>query len=424
MKVQVEEVSPIERRLEIEVEPQVVQDELARAYATLSRQVKIAGFRPGKIPRRILEQRFKSEVEPDVLRRVQLKAFLEAVQEHKVDIVADPHITGGKLDLTGPYAFTARVEVKPKLSPKDYKGLKLTKHEVAVEEKKIDEQIERLRTSRTELKPVEGREVAKEGDFALIDFTALAEGKEFPGNKGEGVTVEVKDGELVDANLRQVEGMKLGETKEFDYTFPADYRVDEVKGKPAHFKVTLKELKHKHVPPADDAFAATLGTENLAKLRERVKQDLERAEKQKAANDEREEAFKALIEKNAFDVPKSMIERAVDMMMEQTMRTVARGGIDPRQLGLDLESFRTEFRPRAETEVRGQLLLEAIAAAEKIEVSDADLEAKLEALAAESGAALSQVRKAFRSEDEKAGLKNRVREEKTIAFLKEHAAKS
>ncbi len=421
MKVQVEEVSPIERRLEIEVEPQVVQDELSRAYATLSRQVKIAGFRPGKVPRRILEQRFKDEVEPDVIRRVQLKAFLEAIQSHQVDAVSDPMISGGKLDLSAPYAFTARVEVKPKLTPTDYKGLPLTQREVKLDEAKVEEQLTKLRESRTELKAVEGRDVAKEGDYAVIDFTALLEGKEFPGNKGDAVTVEVKDGELVEANLRQVEGMKPGETKEFDYTFPADYRVEEVKGKAAHFKVTLKELKQKVVPAADDAFAASLGAESLEKLKERVRLDLSRAEKQKAQTDERDEVFKALIEKNAFDVPKSMIDRAVEMMMEGALRAVMRGGVDPRQLGLDLDAFRAEFRPKAEVEVRGQLILEAIAQAEKIEVADADLEAKLESLAADSGAALSQVRKAFKSEDEKLGLRNRVREEKTIAFLKEHA---
>ena len=421
MKVQVEEVSPIERRLEIEVEPQVVQDELARAYATLSRQVKIAGFRPGKIPRRILEQRYKDEIEPDVLRRVQLRAFLEAIQAHEVDAVSEPHISGGKLDEKAPYAFTARVEVKPKLDKIDYRSLAFTKRDVKVDDAKVDEQLERLRTSRTELKPVEGRDAAIEGDFAMIDFTATQEGKDFPGNKGESVTVEVKDGELVDANVKQLLGMKPGETREFDYTFPADYRVDEVKGKTARFKVTLKELKAKHVPALDDAFAKSIGAETVEKLKERVRNDLARAEKQKAANEEREEVFKALIAKNTFEVPKSMVDRGVEMMLESTLRAVARGGVDPTQLGLNLDSFRAEFRPKAEVEVRGQLLLEAVAKLEKIEVTDVDFETKLESLAAESGAALSQVRKAFRTDEEKSGLRNRVREEKTIAFLKQHS---
>jgi trigger factor len=421
MKVQVEEVSPIERRLEIEVEPKVVQDELSRAYANLSRQVKIAGFRPGKIPRRILEQRFKDEVEPDVLRRVQMKAFLDAIVEHKVDAVSDPHISAGKLDLSAPYQFSVRVEVKPKIDKVDTAGVKLTDREVKIEDAKVDEQIEKMRSSRTELKAVEGRDTAKEGDFAMIDFIATHDGKDFPGNKGEGVTVEVLDGQLVDAHVKQLEGVKVGETKEFNYTFPEDYRVDDIKGKTALFKVTLKELKAKHVPVLDEAFATSLGMESVEKLKDRVRSDLSRAEKQKAVNDEREELFKALIDKNKFDVPKSMIDRGVEMMLENTLRSIQRGGVDPRQLGLDLDGFRNEFRPKAELEVRGQLLLEAVAAAQKIEVSDQDIETKLESLAAEAGAALSQVRKAFRGEDEKAGLKNRIREEKTIAFLKHQA---
>ena len=419
MKVQVQEVSPIERRLEIEVEPQVVADELSRAYATLGRQVKIAGFRPGKIPRRILEQRFKDEVEPDVLRRVQLRAFLDAIQTHQVEAVSDPQISAGKLSLDQPYAFSARVEVKPKLVPQGYQGLALKKHETAVTDQQVAEQISRLRETRTEMKPVEGRDVGQDGDLAVIDFTALSDGKEFPGNSGTAITVELKGGELVDANMPQLVGVKVGETKEFDYAFPADYRIEQMKGKTAHFTVTVKELKLKSTPAEDDAFAVTLGVENLEKLKERVKLDLERSEKTKAINDEREETFKALIEKNTFDVPRSMIDRAVQMMMDQAFRAVSRGGVDPSTLGLDLEQFRAEFRPKAELEVRGQLLLEAIAAAEKIEVSDAEVEAKLEQMATESGAALSQVRKAFRGEDEKAGLRNRVREEKTITFLQQ-----
>lgn len=421
MKVQVQEVSPIERRLEIEVEPKVVQEELSRAYATLSRQVKIAGFRPGKIPRRILEQRFKDEVEPDVLRRVQMKAFLDAIVEHKVEAVSDPHISGGKLDLTAPYQFSARVEVKPKLEKIDYTGVKPETKEVKVDDAKVDEQLDKIRQGRTELKPVEGRDAAKEGDFAMIDFTATHEGKEFPGNTGTGVTVEVIDGQLVDAHIKQLEGQKIGETKEFNYTFPEDYRVEEMKGKTALFKVTLKELKAKQVPALDDALAQSLGMESLAKLKERVKSDMERSEKQKAVNDERDAIFKALIEKNTFELPKSMVERGVEMMLENTLRAVARGGVDPRQLGIDLEGFRAELRPKAEQEVRGQLLLEAVANEQKLEVSEQDVETKLESLAAENGTALSQVRKAFRGEDEKAGLKNRIREEKTIAFLKHQA---
>jgi trigger factor len=424
MKVQVEEVSPIERRLSIEVDAAFVAQELNNAYGRLSREVKIAGFRPGKVPRRILEQRFKQDVETDVIRRVEARAFLDAIKEHKVEAVAEPHISSSTLNANAPYAFTARVEVKPVIAVKDYKGLKLSKVDGAVSEDKVTEQLTKMQQNYTSLEKVEGREVAKLADMAVIDFTATCEGKEFAGNKGTDITVEVAPGELIDANLGQLEGMKLGETKSIDYKFPDSYRVEEVKGKTASFTVTLKELKEKKVPPLDDALAEKLGQGTLVELKARIRKDLEKASEARVRNEEREALFKALVEKNPFDLPTAMIERGVDLMLDGALRAIARGGVDPRQLGLDFEKLRDDFRPKAELEVRGQLLLEAIAKEEKVEVVDAELEKKLEEVSAETGQPLSAVRKHYKDEDERQALVSRVREQKTIEFLKSQATYS
>ncbi len=422
MKVQVEEVSSIERRLSIEVDASFVAQELNNAYGRLSREVKIAGFRPGKVPRRILEQRFKQDVETDVIRRVEARAFLDAIKEHKVEAVADPHISSTTLNPNGPYAFTARVEVKPVLAVKDYKGLKLAKIDGAVAEEKVTEQLSKMQQNLTTLEKVEGRDVAQLADMAVIDFTATCEGKEFAGNKGSDITVEVAAGELIDANLPQIEGMKVGEIKDIDYKFPEGYRVEEVKGKIATFKVTLKELKEKKVPPLDDAFAEkTGGAGNLVDLKARIRKDLEKAAESRVRNDEREGLFKALVEKNAFELPKAMVERGVDLMLDGALRAIARGGVDPRQLGLDFDKLREEFRPKAELEVRGQLLCEAIGKQEKLEVSDEELEKKLEEVSNETGQPLSTVRKHYKDEEERKALVSRAREQKTIEFLKSNA---
>src|SRR4051812_35701898 len=179
MKVQVQELTPIKKPLPIEVEPGVPAKELDQAYAPLSRQVKTAGFRPGKVPRRILEQRFKAEVEDDVIRRVVTKSYLEAVKQNHIEAVADPHVTHGKLDITQPFAFTARVEVKPVVTVKDYQGLPLKKGEVEVTDAIVDERIETIRQNLSEVVKLEGRDVAQSGDLAVIDFTATIDGKAF-----------------------------------------------------------------------------------------------------------------------------------------------------------------------------------------------------------------------------------------------------
>lgn len=426
MKVQVQELSPIEKSLSIEVEPAVVAKELDQAYATLSRQVKIAGFRPGKVPRRILEQRFKAEVEDDVIRRVVSKSYLEAVRENKIEAIADPHVTNGKIDLGQPFAFTARVEVKPQVTAKDYQGLKLKKHEAAVTDATIDERLEAIRQNLSEVEAVQGRDVAKAGDVAIIDFTASIDGKGFPGDKGVGVNVELSPGELVQGHLPALEGVKVSDKKEIDYAFPADYRVEEVKGKTARFSVMLKELKEKKVPPLDDALAekSGAGVHTLKELRDRIRKDLERAHKRQAENEERDELVKGLIEKNAFDVPRAMVERAMDMMLDGAVNMMARSGMDPNRVNIDWAKLREDFRGKGETEVRAQLLFEAVSKQEKIEVNDDDYEKKLEAVADETGNPLSQVRKAYKDAQAKDSLRARIREEKTIAFLKSAATYS
>lgn len=422
MKVQVEEISPIEKKLSIEVEGAQVSRELERAYGTLSRQVKIPGFRPGKVPRRILEQRFKEQVEDDVVQALVQRAYVDAIREHKVEAVASPQITSpGKIAPAAPFSFEARVEVRPKVEPKDYEGLELTRAENTVSEERIDERIEAMRQRLGRLEPVEGRDVAQQSDWAQIDFTATIDGEAFPGSTASDITVEVTEGELVRGNVKQIEGMKVGETKEIEYTFPQDYD-DAQAGKTAKFSITLKGLKHQVTPEVNDELAKELGGgETLAELRTKVRGQLEKAQQTEVERKEREELFEKLVEKNPFDIPRAMVERATDAMLRGALRSLTQTGIDPRMLQLDFDKLREEMRPKAELEVKASLVLEAIAEKHAIVVTDEDQEKKIEELSAESGLSVSQVRQQLRESDAKEALAGRLREEKTIEFLKSRA---
>jgi trigger factor len=424
MKVQVEDVSPIEKRLSIEVEPALVEKELTAAYTNLARQVKVPGFRPGKIPRRILEQRFKSEVEADVVKRVQLLGFIDALKETNVAAVGDPSFSGGKIESQKPFAYSARVEVKPVVVARDYKGLELPKIDDGVADEKVTEQLERMREQRTEVVKVEGRDVVQKGDLVVIDFDATKDGKPFPGNTGRDVTVEVAEGQLIEGNLPGLEGVKVGATKDIDYTFPADYRVEEVKGQTAKFTCTVKELKAKKTPELDDAFAKTMNEESIDALKKRIRTDLERAAKARAETDEREAVFKALSDKNPIEVPQAMVNRGIDFMLENALGSLMRSGLDPNMLQLDWSKLREELRPKALLEVRGQLLVEAVGTAEKLDVTDADLDARIEKLATDNNVGVDVVKKQYQSAEARESLKNRSREEKVIAFLKQHAKQS
>jgi trigger factor len=423
MKVQVEELSPIEKKLSIEVDSARVSQELNRAYTQLGQQVKLPGFRQGKVPRRILEQRFRAQVENDVVQRVVQSAYMEAIREHKVDVVSQPQVTPKELKADQPFAFEARVEVKPKVEVKDYQGLPLPKAEAGVSDGEVDAQLENMRQSGSRLEPVEGRDVGAPGDFASIDFEATIDGAPFPGSKAEGITVEIAPGELVESNIAALEGVKVGESKEVDYTFPADYRVEEVKGKTARFRLDLKALKKKIVPELNDEFAkdAGMGVQTLAELKEKLKADLARAQENKLQTEQREALIKALVERNPFEVPQAMVERALDSMLEGALRQMARSGFDPRRLNLNFMQIREEMRERALQEVKGTLLFEAVALKEGIQASDADIEKKIGELATESGQPEAAVRSFFKDPEERFGLGLRLREEKTVEFLKAQA---
>ena len=256
---------------------------------------------------------------------------------------------------------------------------------------------------------------------SVIDFDATIDGAVFTGNTGRDVTVEVIEGQLVEGNLPQLEGGKVSEKKEFDYAFPADYRVEEVKGKTAKFVATVKAIKAKKTPALDDAFAVTMGAKTIDELTTKTRSDLERAAKATAWRDERENIYKALIEKNAFELPKAMIERAVDSMLEGALRNLSRQGIDPRMLNLNWDSLRDDMRPRAEVDVRGALLTEAIAKQENMTASDEDVVAQMQEMADDAGMPLAAVQKQFRDSESLAVLKNRAVEAKVVALIKQHA---
>jgi trigger factor len=290
-----------------------------------------------------------------------------------------------------------------------------------VSDEKVAEQLERLRTSRTTLSPVADRELVEKGDMVKVDFEGTIDGQPYPGNTGKDVTFEVTDGLLTEGNVAALEGAKVGAPKDIDFTFPADYQVEQVKGKAARFVVTPKAIQKKEVPALDDALAVALGLASLEELKTRLRTDLERAKKREVETQEREDVFKKLAEKNDITVPNALVQRGVDMMLDSALGSMARSGMDLRSLNLDWEKLRDDLRPRAEGEVRGQLLLEAIADTENIQATDEDVEQRLVTLAEEAGAPAASVRKQYAQEEARSNLRARVRDEKVLSFLKANA---
>ncbi len=426
MKIEVEAVSPVEKKVTVEVDPERVTQELDRAYATLGRRVKLRGFRAGKIPRNVLERHFRGEVERDVVEKLVSTAFEDAVREQDIRVVAPPRVDvpEATLQTSQPFRFTARVEVKPRLEPKDYKGMEAARRPVEVTDQMVADELTRIQDGMSQLVPVEGRFDAQEGDYAVIDHEGTVDGQPFDGSKAEGITVQVAQGDLADGSIPQLAGRKLGETFEFDQTFPADHRLEAVRGKAAHFKVALKGLKKREVPNLDDEFAKDLGAEGvdtLEALRARIREDLAKREKRRSDIELRDALVKAALEKNDFEVPPALVERAIDAMIGGAGERFARQGLDISKMGLDLPRLRADLREQALTQVKGALLLEAIADAEKIEVTEEEVEAEIAKTATELNLPLAKVQHQLRSGEARLSLRNRIREDKALAFLTSEA---
>ncbi len=421
MKIQVEAVSPIERKVTIEVDPERVAKELERAYTGLSRRVKLRGFRPGKAPRKVLERQFKAEVESEVAQRIVTETFAEAVRVEDLPVVAAPSVSIAEGVAEGKgMKYSARVEVKPKLEPKDYRGLEVARKPPEVTDQMVSDELTKLQDSMAQLVPVEGRFDAQEGDWAVVDHEGTIDGLPFEGGKAEGVTVKVAPGPVAEGNLGQLAGKKLGDAVEFDEPFAEDHRNPALRGKTAHMKVVLKELKVRQPPALDDALAKEVGiegVETLDQLRARIRSDLEKREKRRAENELKDALVKAALGKNEFEVPPALVERAIDTMIEGAAERFARQGIDIRRLELDVARMRADLREQALLQVRGALLLEAIADAEKIGVTEEDLQAEAARIADELGMPLAKVQQQVRGKEARGALENRIREEKALAVL-------
>ncbi len=344
----IEDLSPVVKKVSVEVTPDRVQDALDRAYSTVSRTVKLKGYRQGHVPRRLVERYFGDDVKKDVAQKLVSGSIHEALADHKLDPVAPPRVENGSVEPGQPFKYTATVEVRPKVEPKDYEGLSVPKVAVEVTDAQVDERIEEMRREHAMFVPVERRDVAEAGDYVSSDYQGFIEGAPLRGAKREGVLLEVAAGSLLENKAEGLLGARVGETRELGVTFPNDYAVEELRGKEARFQVAVKGLKKREVPALDDAFVQDLGGEakTLAELRAKLRSEMEQQKKERAEGDQREKVLEALAAKNPIEAPPALVERNVDAMLQGMLEGFMRRGIDPRQLGLNKAVRRAEAARR------------------------------------------------------------------------------
>ncbi|HSR11028.1 MAG TPA: trigger factor [Thermodesulfobacteriota bacterium] len=418
MKVQIESTGPYEKKMSVEVPADAVTREIESTYRALNRNVKIKGFRPGKVPRSILERYYRAQVEAEVSAKLIEDSYGKAVQENRLAPVAAPNVLDRSFEAGKDFKYTVTVEVKPEIKAEGYKGLSVERPEAKVSEEEVEARLKDLQDSHAQLKPVEPGRPVREKDQVVVDFHGDFEGKPVEGWNVTNHLVEAGSKSLVGGLDQQLIGMSPGEEKETPLTLPEDYPRKELAGKEIRVRLKVKEIKEKILHALDDEFAREVGEfQSLEELKTRIRSSLLEQKQNRANRAAKEKLMDLVRERNPFAVPKSMVERQIDAMVARTEVQLARQGLQLQGTGRDDPKIRESVAPAAEKEVRDSLLLEKIAEIENISVTDDEVEKRLQQLAAQ----MNQRPEALKSYYEKKGRMEDLRalllEDKALDFL-------
>jgi len=421
MSVTVEQVSSIKKKLTVEVAAEVVAEELESGFKKVAKSANLKGFRKGKVPRAMLEQHYGDRVKYDAINSLINNSLYKSMVDNKIEAVSQPEITEtGEIDKDKPFTYSAEVEVRPEVEAKDYTGLELEKEILNFDEAVVEQQIEQMAASKVQL-AVTKRKKAREGDTVIIDFEGFIDDAPFENGAAKDYQLELGSNSFIPGFEDQIIGMKREEEKEVNVTFPESYGAKELAGKPAMFKVLVKEIKEKVEPKIDDELAKEFGSENLEELKETVRENAMKQEEGRIKAQLQENLMNALVERNEFEVPEGMVKNQLMHLKDSFSQRLKAQGMSLEMLGMNDESFAATYRDMAVQQVKGELILDAIAEQEKIELEENAVEEKMQAFADESNAPLEEVKKYFENASALAGLKGQMLNEKVIEFLLESA---
>ncbi|MCG3173451.1 MAG: Trigger factor [Myxococcota bacterium] len=377
MKVTVREEGPIRRALSIEISPEEVRREVNHAYAELAKKVRMPGFRAGKVPRQVLEQRFKPQVEADAIETLVQQSFSRAVEENKLAVVGDPAIEApGAINPADGYRYEVTVEIKPTITLNRIDGFEIQRPVVEVTAEDINAALKRVQSKHAELIPVEGRDKCQEGDFVNITFKGTIDGKADDKLSGEDEQFELGANRLLSDLEKGIIGMTVGETKVIPVNFPADYKAKDLAGKLAMFETTLTSIRKRQLPEIDDSLARAEEYETLDQLKERIGADIRKAKEQMADQAAEQNLIRRILDENPFPTPDSMIERRKDAMVDEFSRRYI-DGKHPSEFGIDTAELRNSYHATALFNVQTFLVLEVIAEKEQIKLDDEGFDAYL-----------------------------------------------
>jgi trigger factor len=411
MQSQISEISPVLVQVSVEVPWPDVEKAMEGSYSQLSRTAKVKGFRPGKVPRNVLKQLFGARVKQEVVNNLVEAGLGRAVQQHKLAVVSVPPLEAQpELRQGEPLAFTAKLEVRPKIEKVDIQGIELHRPAVNIPEEQVDKEIDALRQQHAELVAVEPARPVQEGDIVTTDYTVTVEGTDRPELAATDRPIDTGGGLLPELKSALI-GKNVGDSVRVELTFP-DTQGSDFAGKAGAFQISVKEVKAKVVPELDDEFAKDLEHASLDELKQKTRERLEAQLREQNESDLQEQLIEKILEKNPIEPPPSLVAQQEQAMLQEYVRMIRMTGQAP-NLG---ENFMQETKDNASRRVRAALLLGAIATEHSIRVEASDLDARLEEMAQRTGKHVAKLRAELQGERREA-LESQILEAKLLEYL-------
>jgi trigger factor len=422
VKVEVENLSAVKRKLRIEIPAAEVAQEVDRSYQKLGKEAKVKGFRPGKVPRSVLELYYRKQVEQEVSEELMRRSLGTALKENSLEPVnlnwpdTLPAVVAGE-----DFRFSVEMEVPPEFQVENYQGLTLEAQPEEDIDALAESRLEEIRENNAILRPLEEPRSIQEGDFVALDYQVHFGGKALPEGKQENYLLEVGAGRFNQDFEKQLPGLAPDAETRFTVDLPQDFFNPLLAGKTVDFEVKIQAIKEKVVADLDDSFAQSLGGnfQTLADLREAVREDIIKVKERERQGRLENQALDQLLAAHTFEVPPSMIRQEQESMFREQFQRLMQHGVNLE--GLDQEKMLESLRPGAERRVRINLLLERLAAQEGITVDDAEVEEGLQRVAASTGRELAQVRQLYEERQLFGILRRQLQDEKTLKFVLEKA---
>ena len=408
-------------KLVIESTAEEFEAGLNTAYNKNKSKISLPGFRKGKAPRKMIEKMYGAEVfYEDAANSIIPDAYAKAADECGLELVSQPKINVTQLEAGKPFIFEAVVAIKPEVELGQYKGVEVSKNDVEATDADVEEELKRVQDQNSRTVAVSDRAV-KDGDNTVIDFEGFVDGVAFDGGKGTDYPLTIGSHSFIDNFEEQIIGMNIGDEKEINVTFPEEYHAEELKGKPAVFKVKVKEIKEKQLPELNDEFAQDVSDfDTLAEYRDDLKKKIETRKANEAKAKKEDEAIAKIIETSKMDIPEAMVDNQVNRMVEEFAQRLQQQGLSVEQYfqytGMTADKIMDEMKPEAVKRIQSRLVLEAIVKAENIETSDDEFEAELKKMAEAYKMELDQI-KEFMGDYEKKQIKEDLAIQKAVELI-------